>query len=249
MPTTTVNQEAVFYAQNEATTGTPVVFLHGAGGSHQGWWSAAQLLTGARVFALDLPAHGQSTGHGRNSVAAYADVVAGVLDALALPAAVLAGHSLGGGIALWLALHQPRRVQGLILAGTGARLRVHPDILQAAKEGRAVGSAPVLGGKASTTPRPASAAPEVVYGDWVACDTFDVMKELGGIHCPTLVIVGANDVMTPPKHAAYLASNIAGAQFVTIEGVGHSPMVEKPGETAVAMQGFIDSFQRVTPAT
>jgi pimeloyl-ACP methyl ester carboxylesterase len=239
MPTISVNHEDIFYLQNAETTGVPVVFLHGAGGSHAAWWNAAQLLTGAQVFALDMPAHGQSSGQGRDSVPAYAEVVAGVLDALNLPAAVLAGHSMGGGIALWLALHQPERVKGLILAGTGARLRVHPDILQAAKEGRAVGSAAVLGGRASITPRPANAAPEVVYGDWVACDTFDVMKQLGAIHCPALVIVGANDVMTPPKYAAYLANNIAGAKLLTVEGVGHSPMVEKPGEVAAAMQEFI----------
>ena len=215
---------------------------------------------------------GPSTGQGRDRVAAYAEVVTGVLDALGLPAgsgpaplaesaegiarstavpgagshgpaAVFAGHSMGGAIALWLALHQPERVRALVLAGTGAKLRVHPDILQAAKEGRPVGSAAVLGGQTSSSARPPTAAPEVVYGDWVACDTFNVMDRLGEIHVPTLVLVGANDMMTPPKYAGFLAQGIKGASLVTIEGAGHSPMLDKPAEVAAVIQRFIDSLQ------
>jgi len=171
-------------------------------------------------------------------------VVSGVLDALHLTHAVLAGHSMGGAIALWLALHQPERVRGLVLAGTGAKLRVHPDILQAAKEGRPVGTAPVLGAQShSSSARPPTAAPEVVYGDWVACDTFNVMDRLGEIHVPTLVLVGANDMMTPPKYAGFLAKGIKGAKLVTIEGAGHSPMLDKPAEVAAAIQPFLDSLQ------
>lgn len=248
MPTITVDHAEIYYARH-GTAGVPLVCLHGAGGSHAGWYNAVKLLHHVSAVALDLPAHGQSTGQGRDSVAAYAEVVTGVLDALDLPAgsgpaAVFAGHSMGGAIALWLALHQPERVRALVLAGTGAKLRVHPDILQAAKEGRPVGSAAVLGGQSySSSVRPPTAAPEVVYGDWVACDAFNVMDRLGEIHVPTLVLVGANDMMTPPKYAGFLAHGIKGASLVTIEGAGHSPMLDKPAEVAAVIQRFIDSLQ------
>jgi pimeloyl-ACP methyl ester carboxylesterase len=249
MPVVAFNHEEIYYAQHGAS-GVPLVCLHGAGGSHAGWFNAVKLLENVSAFALDLPAHGWSTGRGRDNVAAYAEVVAGFLDALSLPPAVIAGHSLGGAIALWLALHQPVRVRGLVLAGTGAKLRVHPDILQAAKEGRPVASTAVLGGQTSATLRPAAgdrtptAAPEVVYNDWVACDTFNVMDRLGEIHVPTLVIVGANDVMTPPKYAGFLARGIAGAALVTIDGAGHSAMIDKPSEVAAAIQPFVNSLPR-----
>jgi pimeloyl-ACP methyl ester carboxylesterase len=262
MPSVVVNHEELYYAQHGAS-GVPLVCLHGAGGSHAAWFNVARLLENVSAYALDLPAHGQSAGQGRDNIAAYADVVAGFLDALHLPAgsgpqarstavpvaeshgpAVIAGNSMGGAIALWLALHQPARVRGLLLVGTGAKLRVHPEILQAAKEGRPVGSAAVLGGRSSATVRPPAAAPDVVYGDWVACDTFNVMDRLAEIRVPTLVVVGANDVMTPPKYAGYLARGIADASLVTIDGAGHSPMVDKPSELAAAIQPFVDSLLR-----
>lgn len=233
MPTVTVDHAEIFYAQH-GSIGVPLVCLHGAGGTHAGWFNAVKLLDHVAAVVPDLPAHGQSTGQGRASVAEYAEVVSRLLDALNLPPAVLAGHSMGGAIALWLALHQPQRVLGLVLAGTGAKLRVHPDILQAAKEGRPIGT---------STARPATAAPEVVYGDWLACDTFNVMDRLVEIHVPTLVLVGSNDMMTPPKYAGFLTQGIKGAALVPIEGAGHSAMVDKPAEVAVAMQPFLDSLQ------
>ena len=101
----------------------------------------------------------------------------------------------------------------------------------------------MLGGQPSSSARPPTAAPEVVYGDWVACDTFNVMDRLGEIHVPTLVLVGAKDMMTPPKYAGFLAQGIKGASLVTIEGAGHSPMLDKPAEVAAAIQPFLDSLQ------
>ncbi|MBI1801235.1 MAG: alpha/beta fold hydrolase [Chloroflexi bacterium] len=161
MPTVSLNGEQIYYAER-GNGGLPVVLVHGAGGSHQGWLAPLGALAGCTCYALDLPAHGQSSGKGRDSIPAYADVVAGFLDALGLSSAVIAGHSLGGGVALWLALRQPERVRGLILAGTGARLRVHPNILQAAKEGRPISTA--LVGGAGAPPPTASAPPRARPG-------------------------------------------------------------------------------------
>src|ERR1700682_3275278 len=83
MPIVTVDHEEIFYAKHGAS-GVPLLCLHGAGGTHAGWYNVVKLLANVSAIALDLPAHGQSTG--RDSVAAYADVVTGVLDALQLPA-------------------------------------------------------------------------------------------------------------------------------------------------------------------
>lgn len=242
MPTIDVNGESIHYEGNGAASPLPVVFVHGAGGTGARWLPVAQALTGCATYAIDLPAHGQSTGQGRDTVGAYAEVIVGLLDALRLPSAIIAGHSLGGGVALWTALNFPARVRGLVLAGTGARLRVHPQILNAVKAGRPIPANPA----ADTTPAPpADMAPvdPVPYGDWVACNRFDVMGRLGEIKAPALVIVGTKDMNTPVKYATYLRDSIAGARMVVVEDAGHSAMVDKPAEVTAAIQQYVDAFQ------
>ncbi len=249
MTIVTINNEDIFYVRHSVSAGPPVIFIHGAGGTHQRWLPVVKALTNCTAYALDLPAHGQSTGVGRERIAPYADVVHGFLDAMRLSSAVIAGHSMGGAIALWLALHRPARVRGLILSGTGARLRVHSSILQAAKEGRPISLSVLEGDPATAQPQAAprevqpTTDPVVVYGDWVACDTFDVMDRIPEISCPTLVIVGANDVMTPLKYAKYMADRIKGAKLVTIEGAGHSLRLEKPDEVTKAIQEFLNAMR------
>jgi len=243
MPSVNVNGESIYYDGNGARPGVPIVFVHGAGGSGERWLPVAKALTNCATYALDLPAHGRSTGQGRDTVSAYADVLAGFLNALNLPPAIIAGHSMGGGVAIWFALHHPARVRGLALAGSGARLRVHPQILNAVRMGRPVPANPA----ADTTPEPpADMAPvnPVPYGDWIACNRFDAMGRLAEIQKPTLVIVGTKDMNTPVKFATYLRDHIAGAQMAVIEDAGHSAMVDKPAEVIAAMQAFVDSVQK-----
>jgi len=86
-------------------------------------------LQGANLYALDLPGHGRSAGEGRASVDAYAGSLQAFLEALALTRAILVGHSMGGAIVQLLALEDSSMVGGLILVGTGARLRVLPSLL------------------------------------------------------------------------------------------------------------------------
>ena len=93
------------------------------------WPGELRRLPDHEVYALDLPGHGRSGGPGRTDIGAYAEVVREFADALKLPAFVLGGHSMGGAIALEFALRYGSRLAGLILVGTGARLRVAPEIL------------------------------------------------------------------------------------------------------------------------
>src|SRR5574337_242258 len=110
--------------------GPLLVLVHGAGGTHRHWPEEVRALPGRRVIALDLPGHGGSPGPAPGTVAGLARSVLGLLDALGVPGAVVAGHSMGGAVALTLALEAPARVAGLCLVGTGARLRVSPAVLQ-----------------------------------------------------------------------------------------------------------------------
>jgi pimeloyl-ACP methyl ester carboxylesterase len=203
-----------------------------------------------RVIALDLPGHGRSPGPGERSVAAYAQRVLALLDALGVDAAVVAGHSMGGAIALTLALEAKARVAGLVLVGTGARLRVSSAVLQASADPALLAQAARGMAEWSFGPGVADAllgefadglkavAPGVLHGDFLACDAFDVMGRLGEVSASTLVVCGTEDRLTPPKYSEYLHGNIRGARLERIAGAGHMVMLEAPGQLAAALRAF-----------
>jgi pimeloyl-ACP methyl ester carboxylesterase len=234
----------------EAGRGRPVVFVHGAGGRAEVWTpQLAGLADVARVVAVDLPGHGETGGHGCRSIDDYAAWVLGLLDALGLDRVVLGGHSMGGGIAQTLALGRPDRLRGLVLIGTGARLRVLPRILELFREG--LPEALELVASLAYSPRtpPGSVAEAeralretpmpVTLGDFMACDRFDVMTRLHGVEIPTLVLGGRDDRVTPPKYAAFLAGAIPGARLVEIEAAGHFPQLEQPAAVNAAVRAFL----------
>lgn len=231
-----------------------MVFVHGAGGNHLVWGLQVHALAEcARAVAVDLPGHGRSSPPGRNSIAAYRDVVLGLLDALAFDRAVIVGHSMGGAIAQTLALSHPDRVAGLGLVGTGARLRVLPAILEGVLNDLPATARLVIeySYAPGTNPEFLRRAEEefcecpatVIHGDFWACNQFDVMTRLGEIHAPTLVICGREDRMTPPKYSVYLAKNIPNASLVFIDHAGHSVMLEQPDETSQVLLHFIELLQ------
>ena len=234
-----------------------LLFIHGAGGSHQHWLNEVQELTRGSptlpLYAPDLPGHGLSDGPGRDSIQSYANLLVGFLDAAALDQVVLVGHSMGGAIALEVAINHPERVVALGLVATGAQLRVAPVILDSIRQDsdRAVrlicekayrpDAAPEV---LRTSQRQMSAIPsEVLYGDFVACDRFDAVSRLAAIQVPVLVLCGTRDQLTPPRFSTYLRDHIGGAQLHMIEGAGHMPMIEQPEAVAQALRGFLAGLQ------
>lgn len=102
--------------------GVPLLLVHGVGSTSEGWEPAAGLLAaaGSRVIAVDLPGHGRSAkGQGDYSLGAMASSLRDLLDVLEIPAAVIVGHSLGGGIALQFTYQFPDRSAGLVLVASG----------------------------------------------------------------------------------------------------------------------------------
>ena len=251
MPNLVLAGERIFYAlhENGARGRVPLLLLHGAGENHLVWPAALRRMPGIRAYAIDLPGHGRSGGQGRGSVAEYAAFVRQLLDALKIARAVMAGHSMGGAIAQQLGLSDPARCAALILIGTGARLRVAPQILEFAKSDLPAAADLIsqfqwgpdtpeqmirLGRRQLLANRP-----EVLYGDYVACNAFDVMERVGEIRVPTLVIGGSADQMTPPKYAAFLAERIPGARLALVENAGHMVMLEREIEVARPVEQFL----------
>lgn len=253
MPFVTVGETPMFYTVN-GRRGPAVVLIHGAGGNHLHWPAGMRRLPGAVAYAVDLPGHGRSGGEGRTRIEDYAADILGFMDGVGIARGVLVGHSMGGAIAQMTALLAPDRVAGLVLVGTGAKLRVAPVLLEGilqdfpgalaliAEWAWGPGADPAL--VARGRQMMARVPPQVVWGDFAACDRFDIRERLEEIAAPTLVITGSEDRMTPPRFGQYLTEHIPGARFVLIEGAGHMVMLEKPEEVVRAVQGWLSEQER-----
>ena len=252
MPYANTCRGDLFYTQSRGAKNAPaLVLVHGAGGTRLQWPANVRRLPDVTVYTLDLPGHGRSGEQGYDTIAGYAEAVVAFFNAVDIEQAVVAGHSMGGAIAMTLALDFADRVAGLILVATGARLRVAPAILKGIHSDfeRTTELVTRFAWSQEASPRLIrlgrqallGAGPDVLLGDFVACDHFDVIERLGEIDVPTLVITGSADQLTPPKYARFLAEQIAGARFVTIEDAGHMVMLERPAETAQASRDFLGS--------
>ncbi len=253
MPHITVHPHKLFFAQvGKQTAGRPsLVLLHGAGGNHLVWPGELLRLPDTAVYALDLPGHGRSTGPGYDTVTGYTNILADFLAACQLDEVVLVGHSMGGAIAQMLAARRHPAVKGLVLIGAGARLRVADAILsQILPNFEAAVDTINRFAWSSQTPPPivahgrsflAHTQPEVMHGDFCACNGFDMSQELGQIHQPALVLAAENDLLTPPKYGRFLADHLPNCQFVLLPDAGHMMMVEQPTAVAEAIRRFLDT--------
>ena len=257
MPTISIDNQRLHYAFHQDdphTPPTPLVLIHGAGGNLYHWPPGLRRLPGHDVYALDLPGHGKSEGPGRDSIDGYVQVVHDWAQALDLPPFVIAGHSMGGAIAQTFAWRYPEMLKGMVLVATGARLRVHPDILDGIRtDMNGVGTLLVnwaYGQKATPEQKRQflkqfnSVDQDVMYGDWAACNVFDIREQLPNIAIPTLVVSGSMDVMTPEKYGRYMAEQLPNADFALIEGGGHMLMQEQPQLLINAIRGFMDRLPR-----
>lgn len=237
-----------------------IVFVHGAGMDRTVWALQTRFFAyhGRGVLAVDLPGHGRSAGPALDSVPAIADWLVRLLDAAGLRQATLAGHSMGALAVLDCAARHQDRISGLALLGVAPRMPVHPDLLAAAEADRhlafdlvtswAHGSsghwggakAPglwLMGGGERLLER---VAPGVLYRDLAACNAYEEAEvRAAALSCPTLLVLGADDKMTPARAGQKLAGGIAKAEVVVIPDCGHMMMTEKPDETLDALKGSL----------
>jgi len=232
---------------------TVLLFIHGTGGDREDWRAQIDgLFMPGAVIAIELPGHGKSDPPGEKSVSAYADWVESFIGILGLKKVVLMGCSLGSAVTQWIALHPRPWLVAIGLIGSGARLRVHPLLLDGLiKEPlKALRS---LADYCLSNSSPDSlrqlirekyghADPMTIYGDLSACDQFDVMNSIHEILIPTLIVVGQDDVLTPIKYSKFLADKIKGSSLVTIPNAGHLVMLEQPNDFNAAVQQFVNSL-------
>lgn len=239
--------------------GPSLLFIHGAGGNASVWDEQASFFLGkSRVFRLELPGHGSSSGPGEEGIPAYAEWVRGIIESAGEPVVAI-GHSMGGAIALHLALDPPPFLLGIVLMGTGARLGVMPAIFQLLEtdpEGffRTIdlvsyGPSASQELKKKGTDAIRRCPLPVILKDFRACNRFDVKARLQEIKLPTLILCGEEDKLTPVKYSAFLSEHIPGSRLVLIPQAGHMVMVEKPEPVNTAIEEFISLFSSNRPPT
>ncbi len=240
-----------FVEVGEGSAFPALLLVHGAGGNQKNWHLLLRHLSrhGLHAIALELPGHGKSPGPGCEAIQDYARIVETFLDAKDLSSPILVGHSMGGAITLTLGLGIPEKLGGLILVGTGARLRVREEILNGLLSDFESTVDRIVGFAYSDSSDPAlveegkrqllECPPEVLWGDLKACDGFDVMERVRRIHLPAFVICGKDDSLTPPKYSDFLAENIPYARLRLIENAGHMVMVEQSRLVGEAIRQFV----------
>ncbi len=225
----------------------PLIYIHGSGCDSSLWDKQLEEIGG---FAVDLPGHGFSDDTNINSVYDYAFYVANAAKNL-FDKAVFLGHSLGGAIVQEIYLNFKDCVLGIILVGTGARLRVLPELL----DGLERRDEKVIDKFVEMSFANADESMndmkkrfleniEVLLRDLKACDKFDLLEKykIGDIKIdvPTLIVVGEKDKLTPVKYSQFFKSVIPQAELKVIKDAGHMVMLEKAKEFNHAILEFLN---------
>ena len=255
----------------EAGSGPPLLLLHGLNGSTFSFRLLMPYLTPHfRAIALDLMGFGYSDRpqHRDYSLGAQARLVAGFLDTLGIEKASVLGHSLGGAVAMHLALEFPERVDRLILASSASDAETRRGL----RSSRLV--RPLLPVVAAFTVQnqrfrrmslrsacydPAFITPEVIEGYMGPTRVRGHLRALGSlmvdrrkdlplepstISQPVLIIWGAADRWLPASHAERLRALIPNSRLTVIENAGHLVLEEQPEEAA---HDIIDFLQEAVP--
>jgi 3-oxoadipate enol-lactonase len=261
----TINNVQLAY--DDHGMGLPVIFLHAFPLNRRMWEGELMALLGEgryRLVALDWRGFGESEiTNGISSMELFAGDVAGLMDALGIQNAILCGLSMGGYAAFAFLRKYPQRVAGLILAdtrpgadtpeaqanrenvaqiaetqGTGAiaDLQVPRLISEYTRQYHPEVEARVRQLIDEATPQGIAAASRGM------AQRADSTELLGGITCPTLVIVGEQDALIPPAVTQDYASRIPGAQFAVIPRAGHLSSLEQPEAFLQAIGGFLRMF-------
>jgi len=233
-----------------------VVFIHGAAMDHTVWILPARYFIrhGFNVLAVDLPGHGRSEGEPLAGITAMADWIAELLDMAGVGEAALVGHSMGSLAALETAARHPRLARSLTLLGTACPMPVAEQLLTAARDNRhdaidmltlwgysrraqqGGSETPGMWMVAGTMRLLERAAPGVLFADLNACNEYrHGLASAAKVRCPTLLILGQDDVMTPPRRAMDVQRAIPDARAVVLENCGHTMTAEQPDRVLDAL--------------
>jgi pimeloyl-ACP methyl ester carboxylesterase len=231
---------------------TPDIVLIGGAGEDADIWADVLELIDDRARVHTLPGH---AGDAADPLGTIDEMAADLLAGLRGPT-VLVGHSMGGAVALAAAVADGDLVAGVVAVASGARLPVNPQLL-ASLPGAFESALPFVlsastGGREAVPEERASiaarmeamlrrAGPTVFTTDLRACDGYDVRSSIAVLQVPLLVLVGADDRMTPVR----LAEELSAAPRATLRvlpEVAHQVPWEAPGAVVEAVEQFAESI-------
>jgi len=235
--------------------GETILCLHHSGGNGANFGPLMGKLEGRHSpLAFDFPGHHRSGSlDSLGSVERMASFAGALIDKLGLGATVLLGHSMGGSVALELALSRPAVVRALILCGTAAIYPESPELLERYRlitEGKAKRHFDPSA-YSPTTPKEVIGAgfadsfktdPRAVYPNLLALRAWEADSRLGDVSVPTLVVVGSDEDPYMVEQSERMASQIPGANRVVIEGAAHMIPAEQPDRLAEAVIAFLEGL-------
>ncbi len=241
-----------------------MVLVHGLGDDHRAWRrTLPDLVLSRRVILYDLRGHGAtSLGTPAGTLAQLGEDLAGLLDALDLERALIVGFSLGGTIAMRIALDHPDRVTGLVLVATSSRVGRAAADWYAQRATMVETADPTLRAtiqrdtedvfrnspaelEGGLTIRLQSTSDPRGFGN--ACRAMAALNaqpldpELPRITAPTLIVASDLDQHCPPRASEIIAAGIPGSRLELINGAGHPIPVERPAEVARLILQFAAS--------
>ena len=237
--------------RHETGRGPALLCIHGAADNHHVYDPLLDALSGHECYALNLPGRAQTDGPPAGTVAEMASFFSAFVESEVKGGYVVVGHSLGGAVAIEHALSRSaKRLRGIVLLATGARLRVHPMILQLFERLLQTGllpqTPPGLYGPhtdpaliAEASKRRELTPVETGHIDWHAANGFDRMHDLEDIHVPALIIAGTHDPLTPPKYAEFMATKVPNSTLRLLDGAGHMLVMERALEVASWIRDFL----------
>ncbi len=239
--------------ERRGKAGTPLILIHGYPLDHSIWDGVALLLENDfDVIIPDLRGFGKSSAVDTPyRMSDFADDIASLLDHLNIEKAMLAGHSMGGYVALAFARKYPNRINGLALVssqaladsseGRGKRYKTAEDVVE---EGVGI-VADAMVAKLSAVKKVQDFAGLLINAQSKAgvtgalkamAEREDSTPILPQFNFPLLLVHGDADALIPIDRAKEIKSSLPAAQLFELQGVGHMPMMEAPQKTADALR-------------
>jgi 3-oxoadipate enol-lactonase len=236
----------------------PLVLVNSLGTDLTMWAPQIGALSpGHLLIRYDTRGHGRSPAPpGPYTLADLGADLLALLDRLEVSVATVCGISLGGLTTLWLAQHHPDRIERIVLANTAARIGTRDGWIERARTVRAGGTAAVADTvierflspafrvrDAETTGRLRQGLVALDDEGYAACclalAEADLRPGIGDVRTPALVIVGSEDVATPPTDGQWLHRHLQDSRLVVLDGAGHLSSIEQPEAFNRAVLGFL----------
>lgn len=256
MPFCKIDDVKLYYEDYGMQDQLPLILLHGVMGNSESWKPQVEHFRDKRrIVVFDLRGHGQSDKPPEKySIKQFSEDLFSFMKNLEIEKAIIAGHSMGGMIALKFALDHQEMVERLILIDTAAKVSFGRKLLLSiSKFLMNISYESFVRRYISITLRKSYSQSElekaqekvlktpkyVAKSCFAAIKDFDVTSELASIQVPTFIVHGSEDTQQPLSQAKYMKGHIPEAELVIIEGAGHAAVIESPEKIWEAIEQFI----------